>query len=52
MEKIKITIEKPKARIPVPKKPPKVEEGKNKYNRRKAKQETEKIIREKAGGKS
>ncbi|HEX2866600.1 MAG TPA: hypothetical protein VHO03_06140 [Ignavibacteriales bacterium] len=45
MEKnIKIKIDKSKKRVPVPQKPPKVEEGKKKYNRRKAKLDTKKII--------
>ncbi len=35
MKKITIGIEKKKKRIPVPQKPPKVEENKKKYNRKK-----------------
>lgn len=38
MAKEKIIIEKDKKRIPVPKKPPKVEESKKSYNRRKEKE--------------
>ena len=38
MPKEKIKIEKDKKRIPVPKKPPKVEESKKSYNRRKQKE--------------
>lgn len=37
MQKEKITIEKIKRRIPVPKKPPKIEEDKNAYNRKREK---------------
>jgi hypothetical protein len=37
MQKEKITIEKSKRRIPVPKKPPKIEEDKNAYNRKREK---------------
>jgi hypothetical protein len=33
----KITIEKKKKRIPVPQKPPKTEEGRKNYNRKKEK---------------
>ena len=33
----KITLKKPKKRIPVPRKPPKVEEDLNAYNRKKEK---------------
>lgn len=43
-KKIKIKVEKPKSRVPVPQKPPKVEEGRNKYNRRKIKEDTKKLI--------
>jgi hypothetical protein len=37
MQKEKITIEKIKRRVPVPKKPPKIEEDRNAYNRKKDK---------------
>ncbi|HEX2962897.1 MAG: hypothetical protein ACM3UR_09445 [Bacteroidota bacterium] len=43
-KKIKIKIDKSKSRIPVPQKPPKVEEGKKKYNRRKVKLDTKEQI--------
>ncbi|MGE5429648.1 MAG: hypothetical protein ACM3QX_01135 [Syntrophomonadaceae bacterium] len=43
-KKIKIIIDKTKKRIPVPQKPPKVEEGSRKYNRRKVKLDARNII--------
>ena len=43
----KIKIEKKKKRIPVPKKPPKVEEDKRAYNRKK---EKDKLRKNKIGG--
>jgi hypothetical protein len=36
-KKITIEIEKPIKRVPVPQKPPKVEEGRKKYDRKKEK---------------
>lgn len=41
----KIIIEKSKKRIPVPKKPPKVEDDKNAYNRKKEKDKLRKTGR-------
>lgn len=41
---IKIVVEKPKKRIPVPKKPPKIEEDKNAYNRKKEKNKLHKTL--------
>jgi hypothetical protein len=41
----KIKVEKEKKRIPVPQKPPKVEEGKRRYKRIAVKKETIKIIK-------
>jgi len=46
MKKITIEVGKKKKRIPVPKKPPKVEEGSNKYNRKK---EIDKLRKNKNG---
>jgi hypothetical protein len=43
-DKEKITIQKKKTRVPVPKKPPKVEEGRKAYNRKKEKQKARKEI--------
>jgi hypothetical protein len=40
----KIRIEKKKKRIPVPQKPPKVENKKKVYNRKKVKEESKKLI--------
>jgi hypothetical protein len=42
MEKEKIKIEKSKKRIPIPQKPPKIEEGKRTYNRKKEKDKVRK----------
>ena len=42
----KIQIEKKKKRIPVPQKPPKVENNKKNYNRKKGKKDIKKIIDE------
>ncbi len=45
MQKEKIEIKKEKKRIPLPKKPPKIEDGKNNYDRKKEKEKVRKIIR-------
>jgi len=45
-EKEKIKVKKKKKRIPLPKKPPKVEEDKKTYNRKKEKIKTRKQISE------
>ncbi|MGE5680034.1 MAG: hypothetical protein ACM34K_04060 [Bacillota bacterium] len=44
VKKIQIKVKKQKARIPVPQKPPKVEESKDKYNRQKTKKQTRDIL--------
>ncbi len=44
-DKEKITVEKKKKRIPVPKKPPKIEENKKAYDRKKEKQKVRKIVK-------
>jgi hypothetical protein len=41
---LKIIVEKPKKRIPVPKKPPKIEEDKKAYNRKKEKNKLQKSL--------
>ncbi len=41
----KIKIEKKKKRVPVPKKPPKVEDDKRTYNRKKEKEKIRRIIK-------
>ena len=46
MKKVKITIKKKKKRIPVPQKPPKVEDDRKKYKRVKEKLAAKKKIRE------
>lgn len=46
MQKEKISIKKKKKRIPIPKKPPKVESGKKVYNRKKEKNKLRKSISE------
>lgn len=45
-KKIKITLKKEKGRIPVPQKPPKVEENPKAYKRTKAKKEAKEKIDE------
>lgn len=48
-KKEKIIIEKKKKRVPVPQKPPKVEEDKKKYDRKKEKEKTRKDIKKLSG---
>jgi hypothetical protein len=43
-KKITIEIKKPAKRIPVPQKPPKVEEGRKKYDRKKEKEISKDIL--------
>jgi len=43
-KKIKIEVKKPVKRVPVPQKPPKVEDGRKKYNRNKEKQSSRDVI--------
>ncbi|MDP4173938.1 MAG: hypothetical protein Q8933_08220 [Bacteroidota bacterium] len=45
--KTKIEVKKDKKRIPLPQKPPKVEETKKKYNRQKSKKEVKTLLEEK-----
>ncbi|WP_337866191.1 hypothetical protein [Ignavibacterium sp.] len=45
-KKIKITVKKEKGRIPVPQKPPKIEEKSKAYKRTKAKREAKEKIDE------
>ncbi|MDP4115154.1 MAG: hypothetical protein Q8903_03420 [Bacteroidota bacterium] len=44
---MKIEIKKDKKRIPLPQKPPKVEENKSAYNRKKEKAKLKKIVTDK-----
>lgn len=43
-KKEKIVVEKKKRRIPIPQKPPKVEDGKKAYKRKKEKEKSRKLI--------
>ncbi|MEI7812869.1 MAG: hypothetical protein WCJ01_10660 [Ignavibacteria bacterium] len=48
-KRIKISITKEKKRVPVPQKPPKVEEPLHEYNRRRIKKETGKLTDDDSG---
>jgi hypothetical protein len=43
-KKIKIEVKKPAKRIPVPKKPPKIEEGRKQYDRKKEKEKSRELF--------
>ena len=46
MKKVKISIKKKKKRIPIPQKPPKVEDNPKAYNRKREKKSAKKKIQE------
>ncbi|MGE5498984.1 MAG: hypothetical protein ACM3Q2_12965 [Syntrophothermus sp.] len=43
-KKITLEVKKERTRVPVPQKPPKAEESKKAYNRRKMREETSRLI--------
>jgi hypothetical protein len=44
IKKIKIEVKRPSRRIPVPQKPPRIEEGRKRYNRNKEKIKSRTLI--------